>query len=164
MTTIPPTETPPPVWVNAVYLGFEHGFMAYVEGASCLYAFAQSGSWNGIVVPAVISAQDMGVYRYCTEFAALPDAPTGAPEGYFGRVWSYYAEMQTALGSPTGTIVRYATTMPPSEPVVMGAYLLFRHDHPTGRANALLRHIARRRERCNWSPRARILIADPKRQ
>lgn len=120
ITFPPPTETPPPVWVNALYLAFERGFMAYIEGATCLYAFVQMPDHAGIIIPDVIRAQDMGHYRYCTEFNGLPDAPEGSPEGNFGRVWSYYAEMQTTLGAPLGAVVYYTTTIPPSEPVVMG--------------------------------------------
>ena len=116
MTFPPPTQTPPPVRVDALYLEFEHGFMAYVEGTKCLYAFMQTG----ILIPDAIRAQDMGHYRYCTEFDGLPDAPAGAPEGDFGRVWSYYPEMQAGLGAPSGEVVHYSGFIPPSEPVVMG--------------------------------------------
>jgi hypothetical protein len=110
------TPTPAPGTVNAVYLPFERGFMVYVEGADCLYAYA-----DGIIIPAEISsASPSGMYHYCIEFADLPDAPTNAPEFPFGRVWQRYAEMQQFLGVPSGGAQRYQARIPRSDPVVMG--------------------------------------------
>lgn len=119
MTYMLPTASPT-IQVNALYLEFERGFMAYIEGATCVYAFAQTPDHAGIIIPDAIRLQDMGHYRYCTEFSLLPDAPAGSPEEEFGRVWSYYPEMQAGLGMPNGEVVHYSTTIPPSEPVVMG--------------------------------------------
>ena len=119
-TSLPPTLTFTPTRVNAVYLPFEHGFMAYVEGADCLYAYAETGDWSGVLIPEEIRTQEMGHYRYCTVFAGLPDAPSDAPEGDFGRVWARYPELQPFLGMVVGEAEHYATIIPPSEPVVMG--------------------------------------------
>lgn len=123
LPTEPPvmaTPMPSMTRVNAVYLPFEHGFMAYVEGADCLYVYAETGDWSGVLIPDEIRTQEMGYYRYCTVFGGLPDAPSDAPEGDFGRVWARYPELQPFLGAVTGEVVRYASTIPPSEPVVMG--------------------------------------------
>lgn len=104
-----------PVRLTGVYLQFERGFMVYIDGQDCLWAYT-----DGIIIPAEISRREMGMYRYCVEFTDLPDAPAAAPEGAFGRAWARYPEMSAFLGAPVGEVTRYETTIPPGERVIMG--------------------------------------------
>lgn len=110
-----PVITPTVQAVPAVYLPFEYGFMAYFEGQSCLYTYA-----GGPVMPRSPVGVQPSSYVYCLPFDELPDAPADAPEAPFGRIWSYYDEVSDALGAPIGDAVRYTTTTPPNDPVVVG--------------------------------------------
>jgi hypothetical protein len=110
-----PTIKPALNVVEAVYLPFENGFMVYVEGASCLYAYA-----GGPIIPSNVIGTQMPSYMYCLPFDELPQAGGEAPEEPFGRIWSYYEEVPDALGEQVGEAVRYTATIPRSDPVVMG--------------------------------------------
>lgn len=98
--------------INAVYKPFEKGFMVYVEGQLCLYAYA-----DDIVIPRTINAQEFGAYKYCLPFA---DAPETAPADPFDHILLLYNEIADILGAPTGEAIRYETSFPPSDRVVMG--------------------------------------------
>jgi hypothetical protein len=121
--TLPAVEAPPQTpmialtlqAVEAVYLAFENGFMVYIEGESCLYAYA-----DGAVIPGGLVGVQSGYYVYCLSFDELPAATANAPEEPFGRIWSYYEEVPDALGQQIGEAIRYTTTIPPDEPVIMG--------------------------------------------
>lgn len=104
-----------PLTIAGVYLPFQNGFMVYIEGETCLYAYA-----DGIILPRDAAVGEFSNYRYCLPFADLPEASEDAPDDPFGRVWFLYADVAHALGVPTGSVVRYATTFPPADPVVMG--------------------------------------------
>lgn len=113
--TYSPTEIATLMSVSAVYQPFERGFMVYIEGQTCLFAYAEA-----IIIPEAIRSLDMGIYRYCVEFAGLPPAPADAPLDPFGRVWAQYPEMRASLGVAVGAPERYQTVIPRSEPIVMG--------------------------------------------
>lgn len=110
-----PTMVPTLQIVEAVYLPFEYGFMVYIQGRNCLYAYA-----DGIIIPPDVARLPNGSYGYCLSFDELPEAPADAPIEPFGRVWSFYEAVPEALGAQAGDVVRYTATIPADEPVVMG--------------------------------------------
>lgn len=115
ITYAPPVPTYTLTPMTGVYQAFERGFMIYIEGQTCLFAYAEA-----IIIPEAIRSLDMGIYRYCVEFAGLPPAPADAPLDPFGRVWAQYPEMRASLGVAVGAPERYQTVIPRSEPVIMG--------------------------------------------
>lgn len=116
--------------VKAVYLAFERGFMVYIDGADCAYAYA-----DGILIPVEIARQEFGMYHYCLPYSALPAAPQAAPDDPFGRLWTKYEELRQGLGNAVGSAVHYQAVIPPREPVIMGGvFYLSVVTLPDGRA------------------------------
>lgn len=111
------TNIPTPLHIEGVYLPFENGFMVYIEGQDCLYAYAYSA---GIILPRETATGEFSNYRYCLPFTDLPEAPDSAPENPFGRVWLRYADVAETLGAANGRLIRYMASTPLAEPVAMG--------------------------------------------
>ncbi len=136
--SIPPTSTPiwatfpqsaaTPYTTQAIYQPFQHGFMLWREDENCVYAI-QNGTDGGspfAVIPAAIPAEPDSMihsYGYCLSVAPLTDThveatpPSGLimPSGVLGKVWSYYPEIQTALGYATQPEQDYTATIPTNE-------------------------------------------------
>lgn len=100
---------------EGVYMPFQNGFMVYIEGNTCLYAYADS----------ILLGGDVGegsMYRYCLSFADLPIANQDNIIDPFGRIWAHYPHIRDALGVPTGDAIRYHADYPPAiEGAIMGS-------------------------------------------
>jgi hypothetical protein len=120
------TATSTPVWAlfppakntEALYQSFEHGFMVWRSNANCVYALVPNEDppntlWA--VIPSGFSS-----YSYCLAVDPLPTErvittpPSGLllPTGVLGQVWSFYPDVQEALGYALQTQSSYLSTIP----------------------------------------------------
>ncbi len=109
-----PSTTPSPDWgqfpeapataytTDAIFQLFERGFMIWRQDKNCVYSVETAT--ERAVLP--FTDYPNSSYGYCLSVAPLEELavhitpPSGLrlPTGVLGKVWSYYAEIQTGLG------------------------------------------------------------------